>query len=159
MGMRELPRGTISMLFSDIEGSTVLLGRLGDSYLVALEGHRRILRAVWAKYGGTELGTEGDSFFVVFATAGAAVGAAVEGQRGLAEHEWPRGERVRVRMGIHTGTPGVSDGDYWGMDVHRAARIAAAAHGGQVVVSAVTGDLARGACRTVWSCAILAGIG
>jgi predicted ATPase/class 3 adenylate cyclase len=131
------------MLFSDIEGSTVLLSRLGPSYVEALDGHRRILRGVWDAHGGTELGTEGDSFFVVFPKAVDAVKAAVEGQRGLEDHCWPGGERVRVRMGVHTGSPGVHDGDYWGMDVHRAARIAAAAHGGQVVISAVTGDLAR----------------
>jgi predicted ATPase/class 3 adenylate cyclase len=129
------------MLFTDIEGSTVLLRRLGDRYLDALEGHRSILRAVWTAYGGTEMGTEGDSFFVVFPSATAAVFAAVEGQRGLAGHCWPGGAQLRVRMGIHTGTPGIHDGDYWGMDVHLAARIGAAAHGGQIVVSAVTGQL------------------
>ena len=129
------------MVFTDIEGSTMLLRRLGDLYLEALEGHRRILRAVWQEYGGTELGTEGDSFFVVFTTAESAVGAAVAGQRRLAGHRWPGGERLRVRMGVHTGTPGVYDGDYWGMDVHLAARIAGSAHGGQIVISAVTGQV------------------
>ncbi|HEY4570321.1 MAG TPA: NB-ARC domain-containing protein, partial [Kribbella sp.] len=104
---------------------------------------RKILRAVWATYGGTEMGTEGDSFFVVFQSAGNAVRAAVDGQRGLDERCWPGGERLRVRMGIHTGTPGVYDGDYWGMDVHLAARIGAAAHGGQIIVSAVTGELTQ----------------
>ena len=133
----------VAMLFSDIEGSTVLLRRLGDRYLDALESHRRILRAVWTAYGGVEQGTEGDSFFVVFPSAGDAVAAAVEGQRGLEAQCWPGGERLRVRMGIHTGMPGVHDGDYWGMDVHLAARIAAAAHGGQVIVSAVTGQLTQ----------------
>ncbi|MEV6285639.1 tetratricopeptide repeat protein [Kribbella sp. NPDC051770] len=133
----------VSMVFTDIEGSTVLLRRLGDSYLEALEGHRRILRQVWRAYGGVEQGTEGDSFFVVFPSAADAVAAAVDGQRRLAGHAWPGGERLRVRMGIHTGTPGVSDGDYWGMDVHRAARVAASAHGGQVIVSATTGELVR----------------
>ncbi|TQJ11310.1 ATP-binding protein [Kribbella jejuensis] len=136
--------GMVAMLFSDIEGSTMLLRRLGDRYLEALEAHRRILRSVWTAYGGTELGTEGDSFFVVFPTAGDAVRAAVDGQRGLETHTWPDAERLRVRIGIHTGTPGVHDGDYWGMDVHLAARIAAAAHGGQIVVSAVTRELAHG---------------
>ncbi|WP_170284706.1 ATP-binding protein [Kribbella amoyensis] len=131
------------MLFSDIEGSTLLLTRLGSSYVDALALHRRILRGVWAECGGTEMGTEGDSFFVVFPTASGAVGAAAEAQRRLADHSWPDGERVRVRMGVHTGSPGVHDGDYWGMDVHRAARIAAAAHGGQIVVSAATVHLAR----------------
>src|SRR3954454_8201392 len=140
--MVELPSGTVSMLFSDIEGSTLLLGRLGPHYLEVLEGHRRIMRAAWTALDGTEMGTEGDSFFVVFATAGAAVQAAVQAQRGLAEHAWPHGEALRVRIGIHTGSPEVHDGDYWGMDVHRAARIAGAAHGGQVVLSAATAALA-----------------
>ena len=135
--------GMVAMLFSDIEGSTLLLRRLGDRYLDALEDHRRILRAVWTAYGGTEIGTEGDSFFVVFGTAGDAVRAAADGQRQLAGHAWPGNESLRVRMGIHTGTPGVYDGDYWGMDVHLAARIGAAAHGGQIVVSAVTGQLTQ----------------
>jgi predicted ATPase len=121
----------------------VLLRRLGDRYLDALEGHRRILRAVWTTYGGMEMGTEGDSFFVVFESAGDAVRAAVDGQRGLEEHRWPGGERLRVRMGIHTGTPGVYDGDYWGMDVHLAARVGAAAQGGQILVSAITGQLTQ----------------
>ncbi len=141
--MGELPSGTVSMLFSDIEGSTLLLTRLGPSYLAALDDHRRIMREAWTDHGGTEMGTEGDSFFVAFPTAGAAVRAAVQAQRGLREHEWPDGEVLRVRIGIHTGSPRVHEGDYWGMDVHRAARIAGSAHGGQVVVSAVTADLAR----------------
>ncbi|WP_406048268.1 ATP-binding protein [Kribbella sp. NBC_00889] len=138
-----LPAGTVSMVFTDIEGSTMLLRRLGEQYLEALKGHRGILRGVWGEYGGIELGTEGDSFFVVFPSADSAVGAAVEGQRRLAGNRWPGGERLRVRMGIHTGTPGVYEDDYWGMDVHLAARIAGSAHGGQVVISAATGDVAR----------------
>jgi len=141
--MRDLPTGTVSMLFSDIEGSTVLLGRLGAHYLEALDDHRRILREAWAAHGGTEMGTEGDSFFVVFSTAPAAVAAAVQAQRGLEAHPWGAGETIRVRIGVHTGSPQVHDDDYWGMDVHRGARIAAAAHGGQVVLSAATADLAR----------------
>jgi predicted ATPase/class 3 adenylate cyclase len=142
--MGELPSGTVTLLFSDIEGSTVLLGRLGDAYSEALDGQRRVLRTAWAEHGGTELGTEGDSFFVVFPTAGAAVEAAVQAQRELADYPWPGGERLRVRMGIHSGTPKVHDGGYVGMDVHRAARITAAAHGGQVVVSSVTAELIAG---------------
>jgi predicted ATPase/class 3 adenylate cyclase len=143
--MSGVPTGTVSMLFSDIEGSTVLLTRLGHRYVDVLDDHRRILRSVWAATGGTEMSTEGDSFFVVFRTALEATEAATAAQRRLDDHDWPEGERLRVRMGIHAGTPGVLDGDYWGMDVHRAARIAASAHGGQVVISAVTGDLVRGA--------------
>jgi predicted ATPase/class 3 adenylate cyclase len=141
--MRGLPSGTVSMLFSDIEGSTLLLGRLGTAYAEALAGHRRVLRTAWRTHQGTELGTEGDSFFVVFPTADQAVAAAVEAQRGLEAFPWPQGEHVRVRIGIHTGTPQVHDDDYVGMDVHRAARIAASAHGGEVVVSSVTAELAR----------------
>jgi predicted ATPase/class 3 adenylate cyclase len=141
--VRELPSGTVSMLFSDIEGSTVLLSRLGRRYTDALDAHRAVLRSAWTAHGGTEMGTEGDSFFVVFPTAEGAVQAAVQAQRGLESHVWPGDERVRVRIGIHTGTPQVHEDDYVGMDVHRAARIAACAHGGQVVLSAVSAELAR----------------
>jgi predicted ATPase/class 3 adenylate cyclase len=138
-----LPTGTVALLFSDIEGSTVLLSRLGPAYVEALHAQRRLLRMAWSAHGGTELGTEGDSFFVVFPTAAQAVAAAAAAQRALAEHSWPDGQQLRVRIGIHTGTPEVHDGEYVGMDVHRAARIAASAHGGQVVMSSVTADLAR----------------
>jgi predicted ATPase/class 3 adenylate cyclase len=137
-----LPSGTVTMLFSDIEGSTVLLSRLGDAYADVLDGQRRVLRKAWAEHGGTEMGTEGDSFFVVFPTAQGAVAAAAQAQRELADYPWPSGERMRVRMGIHTGSPALIDGAYIGMDVHRAARIAASAHGGQVVVSQTTANLA-----------------
>jgi class 3 adenylate cyclase len=142
--MVDLPTGTVSLLFSDIEGSTALLSRLGPAYADALDVQRRVLREAWAEHGGTELGTEGDSFFVVFPTAQGAVAAAVQAQRQMAGYPWPGGERVRVRMGIHTGTPMVHDGGYVGMDVHRAARIAGAAHGGQVVVSSATAELVAG---------------
>ena len=142
--MDVLPTGTVSLLFSDIEGSTALLSRLGSSYVAALSGQREVLRAAWAVHGGTELGTEGDSFFVVFSTAEDAVAAAVRAQRELAEFAWPDDEQVRVRIGIHTGSPKVHDGGYVGMDVHRAARISAAAHGGQVVVSEATARLLTG---------------
>ena len=141
--MRELPSGTVSMLFSDIEGSTLMLSRLGRRYTDALDGHRDVLRSAWAAHGGTEMGTEGDSFFVVFPTAEGAVHAAVQAQRGLETHTWPGDERVRVRMGIHTGSPQVHHDDYVGMDVHRAARIASSAHGGQAVLSSVSAQLAR----------------
>jgi predicted ATPase len=109
--------------------------------LGALSGQRKVLRASWAAHGGTEIGTEGDSFFVVFSTSEAAVAAAAQAQRELAEFAWPGGEEVRVRIGIHTGSPQVHDGGYVGMDVHRAARIAAAAHGGQIVISEATAKL------------------
>ena len=141
----ELPGGTVSLLFSDIEGSTALLKRLGPAYTEALDGHREVLRAAWADHHGTELGTEGDSFFVAFPSPLDAVAAATQGQRDLAARAWPAGEQVRVRMGIHTGTPAVHAGGYVGMDVHRAARIAAAAHGGQIVISSPTAELVRAA--------------
>src|SRR4051794_12036993 len=112
--MAVLPTGTVSMVFSDIEGSTALLSRLGPNYLAALAGQREVLRAAWAEHGGTEIGTEGDSFFVVFPTAEAAVAAAAQSQRGLARFAWPAGERVQVRIGIHTGSPQVHDGGYVG---------------------------------------------
>ncbi|HWI34613.1 MAG TPA: adenylate/guanylate cyclase domain-containing protein, partial [Lapillicoccus sp.] len=140
--MGELPSGTVSLFFSDIEGSTALLDRLGIAYTDALDGHRRIMRRAWSAHDGTEIGTEGDSFFVVFGGADGAVAAAVEAQRELDAYSWPAGERLRVRIGLHTGSPRVHDGGYVGMDVHRAARIASSAHGGQVVLSSVTAELA-----------------
>ncbi len=140
--MSELPTGTVSLLFSDIEGSTALLKRLGSAYADALDGQRLVLREAWVAQGGLELGTEGDSFYVVFATAEGAVKAAAQAQQNLAGFPWPGGEQVRVRIGIHTGTPTVHDGAYVGMDVHRAARIAGVAHGGQVLLSRATAGLA-----------------
>jgi predicted ATPase/class 3 adenylate cyclase len=139
--MGTLPSGTVTLLFSDIEGSTLLLRRLGPGYAGTLAAHRRILRAAWTAHGGAEQGTAGDSFFVVFGTAAEAVSAAVEAQRELAEFPWPDDEVVRVRIGIHTGTPSTDDDDYVGMDVHRGARIAAVAHGGQIVISDPTAHL------------------
>lgn len=141
----DLPSGTVTLLFSDVAGSTQLLSRLGPAYAEALDGQRSVLRAAYASQGGTELGTEGDSFFVAFATAPAAVAAAAEAQRRLAAYHWPQGEQVRVRIGIHTGSPTVHDGGYVGMDVHRAARIEGAAHGGQVLLSAATAHLVANA--------------
>jgi predicted ATPase/class 3 adenylate cyclase len=131
------------MLFSDIEGSTALLGRLGDRYGAALSAQRAVLRAAIAGGRGREMGTEGDSFFVVFESAGDAVGCCVAAQRALAGHRWPGGVAVRVRMGLHSGEPARHEDGYVGLDVHRAARIAAAAHGGQVVLSDATRLLAQ----------------
>jgi len=142
--MATLPAGTVSLLFSDLEGSTALLNRLGSGYAAVLATQRELLREAWATHGGTELGTEGDSFYVVFPTAAEAGAAAVQGQRALETHAWPDGARVRARIGVHTGTPELVDGAYVGMDVHRAARISAASHGGQVVVSASTAALLEG---------------
>jgi predicted ATPase/class 3 adenylate cyclase len=133
-----LPTGTVSFLFTDIEGSTRLLQELGGRYPAVRDEHAAILRRAIRDGGGVEVSTEGDSFFAVFASPVAAVEAAVAAQRGLAGHRWPDGFPVRVRMGLHTGD-GVLGGDnYVGIDVNRAARIAGAAHGGQVIVSDAT---------------------
>jgi predicted ATPase/class 3 adenylate cyclase len=137
----ELPTGTLTMLFSDIEGSTVLVRRLGERYGEALSAQRTLLRAAFRSFGGRELSTEGDSFFVVFESAIAAIGCCVAGQRALTGHSWPDGVTVRVRMGLHSGEPTRHEDNYVGLDVHRAARIAAAAHGGQVVLSDATRHL------------------
>jgi predicted ATPase/class 3 adenylate cyclase len=139
--MDPLPTGTVTMLFSDIEGSTALLRRLGDSYGEALSGQRRIMRAAIGAHSGWEMGTEGDSFFVVFESANHAIGACLQAQRRLATFDWPEGEAVRVRMGVHTGHPSRLEEGYVGMDLNRAARISAAAHGGQVVISGATEEL------------------
>jgi predicted ATPase/class 3 adenylate cyclase len=130
------PQGTVTFLFTDIEGSTRLLHELGDRYADVLAEHRRTLREVFARHGGVEVGTEGDSFFVAFAKASDALAAAEAAREALADGP------VRVRMGLHTGEPTVTDEGYVGIDVHRAARIAAAGHGGQIVVSQATRDLA-----------------
>ncbi len=134
----ELPAGTITMLFSDIEGSTALLVRLGDRYADALSAQRALLREEFANCHGQEMGTEGDSFFVVFSSAADAVRCCVSAQRALAGHDWPDGVAVRVRMGLHSGEPTPHEDGYVGLDVHRAARIAAVAHGGQVLLSEAT---------------------
>jgi predicted ATPase/uncharacterized protein HemY len=131
----QLPSGTVTFLFTDIEGSTRLLNELGDNYAEALAEHRRKLRGIFDCHGGVEVDTQGDAFFVVFARAGEAVTAASEAQSALAEGPF------RVRMGLHTGEPLVTDEGYVGIDVHRAARIAAAGHGGQVLLSQATSDL------------------
>jgi predicted ATPase/class 3 adenylate cyclase len=141
---RPLPIGTVTLLFSDVEGSTRLLMRLGAAYVEVLDGQRSTLRSAWSAHGGAEMATEGDSFFVVFSSAQDAVSAAVQAQRALFAYPWPEGEQVRVRMGVHTGSPMLHNDGYVGRDVHRAARIAAAAHGGQVVLSEETADLVRG---------------
>jgi predicted ATPase len=133
--MTVLPQGTVTFLFTDIEGSTRLLQQLGDEYATLLEEHRRVLRDAFARHGGVEIGTEGDSFFVAFAKASDALTAAREGRDALATGP------IRVRMGLHTGEPRVAEGSYVGIDVHRAARIAAAGHGGQILMSQSTRDL------------------
>ena len=140
--MGELPAGTITMLFTDIEGSTALLRRLGGRYADALSAQRALLRDAFANCGGHEMGTEGDSFFIVFGSAADAVRCCVAAQRALSGHDWPGGIPVRVRMGLHSGEPVRHEDGYVGLDVHRAARIAAVAHGGQVVLSEATRQLA-----------------
>ena len=136
--MTEPPSGTVTLLFTDIEGSTRLLRRTGDSYPQLLAWHRAILREAFERNGGRVLGSEGDAFFVVFESAGDAAAAAAEAQRLLAEHDWPDDNEIRVRMGLHTGEPRWVDGSYVGLDIHQAARVMAAAHGGQVLVSEST---------------------
>jgi predicted ATPase/class 3 adenylate cyclase len=133
--MRELPSGTVTFLFTDIEGSTRLLDELGDRYVEALAEHRQRLREAFESHSGVEVDTQGDAFFVAFSRAQDAVVAAGEGQAALAQGP------ISVRMGIHTGEPRLTEEGYVGMDVHRAARIAAAGHGGQVLVSQTTRDL------------------
>ena len=139
--MRELPTGTVTLLFTDMEGSTRLLQHLGERYSDVLAACRRLLRAAYHQHHGHEVDTQGDAFFVAFARATDAVSAAVAAQRALASHSWPEGVNVRVRMGLHTGEPERSIEGYVGLDVHRAARIMSAAHGGQVLLSQVTRDL------------------
>jgi predicted ATPase/class 3 adenylate cyclase len=136
---RELPTGTVTFVFTDVEGSTRLLQQLGaDAYADALAEHRRALRQAFVRHDGVEVDTQGDAFFIAFATAPAAIAAAAEAQQVLAAGP------IRVRMGIHTGTPHVTDEGYVGPDVHRAARIAAAGHGGQILVSSSTAALVEG---------------
>ncbi len=141
--MAELPSGTITFLFTDIEGSTRLIQELPEHYEALFAAHDELVRRAIEQAGGTEVRTEGDSFFVVFTSASDAVQAAVDVQRSLSAHPWPDGHRIHVRMGLHTGEGTVSGSDYVGLDVHRAARIADAGHGGQVLLSDVTRSLAE----------------
>lgn len=135
-----LPEGDVSLLFTDIQGSTKMLGRLQDLYGQVLALHHTILRRAFADHGGHEVDTQGDSFLAAFKKPGEAVAAAVQAQRDLLEQEWPNDEQVLVRMGIHTGRPLVIDDHYVGMDLHFAARLMGAAHGAQIVVSRSTCD-------------------
>jgi class 3 adenylate cyclase len=142
--MTDLPTGTLTFMFTDIEGSTRLLQRLGAAYPDVLEDHNQRVRGAFAAHGGVEVGTEGDSFFVVFRAASAAVAGAADGQRALGRNGWASGVPVKVRMGLHTGDAALVSGGYVGLEVHRAARIGAAAHGGQVLLSRTTAQLAEG---------------
>jgi predicted ATPase/class 3 adenylate cyclase len=142
-GPPPLPGGTVTFLFTDIEGSTRLLQRLGAKYGEVLNGQRAILRAALVAHGGSEVDAQGDSLFAVFPTAHAALAAAATAQRELAVHAWPEGTEVRMRIGLHSGAPTLAGDRYVGLDVHRAARIGAAGHGGQVLLSAAVMELAR----------------
>ena len=136
--MPELLTGTVTFLFTDIEGSTLLVRSQGDAWSALLERHRDILRAAFEAHEGSEVGTEGDSFFVAFPSAPGAVAAAVEAQRALAAEPWPPDAEIRVRIGMHTGEATLSAKTYAGLHVHRASRIASVARGGQVLLSGAT---------------------
>jgi len=139
-----LPSGTVTFLFTDIEGSTALLRELGDRYSDVLGRERSILRETLGSAGGQEIDTQGDAFFFSFTRARDAVAGAVAAQRALVEEEWPDGVAVRVRMGLHTGEPSVGDEGYVGLDVVRAARICSSGHGGQILLSETTRVLLGG---------------
>jgi predicted ATPase/class 3 adenylate cyclase len=139
--MSPLPIGTVTFLFTDIEGSTNLARTLRDRWPGVLREHHDVLRTAIRDHGGMEVRTEGDAFFAVFASAVDAVAATAAAQRALTDHAWPSDAPIRVRMGMHTGEGRLSGGDYVGLDIHRAARIAAAGHGGQVLLSEATRGL------------------
>ena len=137
--MSQLPGGTVTFVFTDIDGSTRLLQELGDEVYGRVSGdHRRLVRETFGTHGGTEIDTQGDAFFFSFTRARDAVAAAVDAQRALHGHEWPDGRELSVRMGVHTGEPHVGEEGYLGLDVVRAARISAAGHGGQILISETT---------------------
>src|SRR5450755_3882467 len=137
----ELPGGTVTFVFTDIEGSTRLLKRLGGGYGDVLARHQSVIRAAFERHRGQEFGTEGDALFFAFRRARDAIAAAVSGQLGLAGERWPAGVEVGVRMGLHTGEPRVEHGGYVGLVLRRVARISSAAHGGQVLLSSTTREL------------------
>src|SRR6266702_2972238 len=139
--MRDLPTGTVTLLFTDIEGSTLLLQQLGERYADILATCRQLLRTAFQQWNGVEVDTQGDAFFVVFARASDAVSAVVNMQRALASHDWPNGAAVAMRIGLHTGEPTRTAEGYVGLDVHHAARIMSVGHGGQVLLSQTTRDL------------------
>jgi DNA-binding NarL/FixJ family response regulator/class 3 adenylate cyclase len=137
----ELPTGTVTFLFTDVEGSTALVGRLGDGYGKLIAEHRRLLREAVAATDGHEIDARGDEFFAVFQRTRNAVAAALAIQREFAAHDWPGQAAVRIRVAIHTGEPALGESGYEGLDVHRVARICGAGHGGQVLVSQTTRNL------------------
>jgi class 3 adenylate cyclase len=133
-----LPTGFVTLLMSDIEGSTILLRRLGDRYGPLLNDVRGVLRAAVSRAKGREIDARADEFFAVFERASAAVETAVAVQRELGERSWPDDVEVKVRLGIHSGQPTLTEGAYIGLAVHTTARVCAAGHGGQIVLSAAT---------------------
>ena len=137
---------TFTFLFTDIEGSTALVRRLGEGlYAQLLADHHSLIRSGLAAHDGKEVDTEGDAFFAVFSSPRGCVAAVLEMQRALEAHAWPAGEHVRVRMGVHTGEAAKTATGLVGMDVHRAARVAAVGYGGQVLLSETTAALVRDA--------------
>ena len=136
--MASLPAGTVAFVFSDVEGSTALVKRLGNRYGELLAEHRRLMRETLCDAGGIEIDTQGDAFFFAFTRARDAVAAAVAAQRAHAERTWPDGAVVRVRMGLHTGEPTIGEEGYYGLDVVRAARLCGVGGGGHVVLSETT---------------------
>ena len=146
--LSSLPTGTVTFLLADIEGSTALLRRLGDAYAVVLRDVRGQARACVRRCGGHKVDAHGDEYLAVFQRPGAALEAAIDIQRAVAAHAWPEGADVRMRIGVHTGRPTLTDDGYVGLAVHTVARICSAGHGGQILVSARThaalGSLAAG---------------
>jgi class 3 adenylate cyclase len=138
-----LPTGSLTLVLTDIEGSTALLSRLGDRYAELLRDVRDILRQAVQRAGGREVEARADEFFAAFARAGDAVGSAIDFQRALAARTWPGRVEVRVRVGIHSGRPTLTDTGYLGLSVHTAARVCSAAHGAQILVSSATKTAAR----------------
>ncbi len=136
--MSTLPSGTVTFVFTDVEGSTALLKRLGDDYGELIARHRKLVRKTFGKHGGVEIDMQGDAFFFAFARARDAVAGAVAVQCAHAEQSWPGGEQVLVRMGLHTGEPALGEEGYLGLDVVRAARLGTAGRGGQVLLSGAT---------------------
>jgi class 3 adenylate cyclase/predicted ATPase len=139
--LKTLPSGTVTFLFTDIEGSTTLLKKLGDQYAQVLDQQRQILRNAFNTWGGQEVDTQGDAFFVAFPRASDAIAAAAQAQESMAEQAWPEEQEVRVRIGLHTGEASLTREGYVGLDVHRAARICSAGHGGQTLLSPSTAAL------------------
>ena len=139
--MADLPEGTVTFLFTDVDRSTELVKRLKERYGTVLAKHRALLRAAFVEHGGAEIDTQGDAFFVAFSRARDAVAAAIAAQRALAEHRWPDEAPVSVRMGLHTGEAYPAEHGYVGVAVHRAARICTIAHGGQILLSRSTAGI------------------